>query len=444
MGAARGANPIKRQDLYGWYVAFISALTGVSMTASFPQFTMVVEEYAVKLHTTQEFLLFTDTVKSVAIMIAMLISGPVYRRLGLKKIFLCAMTAMIVPQIIMPYAVSAGMVLILKIIQGFSSILFPVFLITIMSWMDKGNVGTATAVFNGIFYGGSGLGATAAGFTIAASGWKESFYVIALMALIPSALWFFTVKEKKEPLPGRPCSNEEDVSARMDASTGMDVSTGTDIAPCREKTFQAVAGSLQTWLLVLCLLSTVWMVQVLSVDLPLYGSFLQYDAGTVGLVMSSLSVGIFLACVISGKSSDYFAGKSKNPATARLLVFACGPLLTVLSILLMFVIDGGSFPVFYASVLLLSFAGAWGLGSFYCILPELMDSGKAEYATGFIGGIADIGMPVGPLVFGVAFGVKGLWTAAWVSCAAICLVSVLGSAALLRSHRRGQEMGIIR
>jgi nitrate/nitrite transporter NarK len=95
-------------------------------------------------------------------------------------------------------------------------------------------------------------------------------------------------------------------------------------------------------------------------------------------------------------------------------------------------------------VLLLSFAGAWGLGSFYCILPELMDSGKAEYATGFIGGIADIGMPVGPLVFGVAFGVKGLWTAAWVSCVVICLVSVLGSAALLRSRRRGQEMGIIR
>lgn len=420
----------KRQNWYGWYVAFISAMTGVSMTASFPQFTMVVEEYAVKLHTTQEFLLFTDTFKSISIMIAMLISGPVYRRLGLKKIFLCAMAAMVAPQIIMPYVTSAGTVLILKIIQGFSSILFPVFLITIMSWMDQGNVGTATAVFNGIFYGGSGLGATVAGFAIAASGWKASFHVIALMALLPSILWFFTVKEKEGPLPAPP------VTVGADASMGADASTGADIAPNKEKTFQAVAGSLQTWLLVLCLISTVWMVQVLSVDLPLYGSFLQYDAGAVGLVMSSLSIGIFLACVVSGKSSDYFAGKSKNPAAARLLVFACGPLFTVLSILLMFVIDGGSFPIFYIAVLLLSFAGAWGLGSFYCILPELMDSGKAEYATGFIGGIADIGMPVGPLVFGVAFGVKGLWTAAWVSCMVICLISVLGSAVLVRSRRR--------
>lgn len=439
----------KRRNWYGWYVVFISALIGVSMTTSFPQFTMVVGEYAEKLHITQEFLLFTDTVRSISIMGAMLVSGPIYRRLGLKKTFVCAITAMVVPQILMPHVTSALIVLALKIIQGFCSVIFPVFLITIMDWMDKSNVGTATAVFNGIFYGGAGIGATVAGFSITAFGWKGSFYVVALMALIPSILWLFTVKEKEGLQPGHSAEEgesanpghfvEEGESANKEYNRSVN---GKGDDSHREKTFQTVVGSLQSWILVICLISTVWMTQVLSVDLPLYGNFLRYDAAAVGLVMSSLSFGIFLACVVSGKISDYFAGKSKNPATARLIVFAFGPLFTILAILLMFIIDGNRFPVFYAAVLFLSFAGAWGFGSFYCILPELMEKRKVEYATGFIGGIADIGMPVGPLIFGVAFGVKGLWTAAWVSCIIICLISVFGSAVLVRSNRRGKRVAI--
>lgn len=397
----------KKHNSYGWYVVLISAIIGISMTASFPQFTMVVDEYAIRTGVSKEFLLFTDTVKSISIMVSMLLSGPVYKKLGLKKAFALAILAMVVPQVILPYVTDGMLVLLLKIIQGFCAIIFPVFIINIMDWMDKNQIGTATAVFNGIFYGGSGLGATAAGFTIASMGWVASFHMIAIMTLLPSLVWFFTVKE---------ANKVEDSALERGRKSG----------------YGAVIKSPITWILIICLFSTIWMVQVLSVDLPLYGEFFGYDAGSVGLIMSSLSFGIFFASIISGRISDFFAGKSKKPSRARLIVFSLGPVLTVLSIMLLFAIDKSNFTLFYGAILLLSFSSAWGLGSFYCILPELMEKSEVEYATGFVGGIADLAMPIGPFVVGVIFGVKGLWTPAWASCIAICLFSVVGCVLLFR------------
>jgi MFS family permease len=167
--------------------------------------------------------------------------------------------------------------------------------------------------------------------------------------------------------------------------------------------------------------------------------FYNYDAENIGLIMSSLSFGIFFACVVSGKISDYLSERSKNRGMARLAVFSAGPVLTVISILLLFLMDKNNFYQFYGLMLLLSFAGAWGLGSFYCILPELMEKSSVEYATGFIGGIADLAMPIGPLIFGVAFGVKGLWTAAWLSCIAVCAISVAGCWYLMGSIKKNKS-----
>ena len=282
----------KGQKLYGWYIAIISAFIGVSMTASFPQFTMVVETYAAKLGTTQEFLLFTDTLRSAAIMVAMLISGPVYRKLGLKKTFALAMATMIVPQVLFPFVTSPIMALVLKVVQGFCAAIFPIFLIIIMGWMERSNVGLATAVFNGIFYGGAGIGGMVAGKAIANFGWVESFYAVAIMALVPAVLWFFTVKEN--PDAAEAGGNEKDGGFIDEGANSLS----------QEKLFPLMLRDYKVWGLVLCLFSTIWMVQVLSVDLPLYGSYLKYGAEEIGLFMTSLSIGIFVACVMSGKASD--------------------------------------------------------------------------------------------------------------------------------------------
>ena len=395
---------------YSWYVVFISALIGISMTAAFPQFTMVIAELSEKMKVTEDFLLFSDTIKSFAIMGGMLVSGPVYKKLGLRGTFVFSILTMIIPQILMPFAFGKISLILLKIIQGLCSVSFPVFLITIMSWTKKENTGTTTAVFNGLFYGGAGVGATLAGVTIALFNWQASFFVLALLLFFPSVIWFFTVKENPE---------NQDVSVE---TTHKDDNIMKDIA-----------GRSSTWLLILSFLSTIWIVQVLSVDLPLYAKEFNYSPDKVGLIMSSLSIGILVACLVSGRFSDYAVKKAKDPAKGRLLIFSLGPLLTILSILFMLFINKESFTLFYLASLLISFSSAWGLGSFYSILPELMDRRRVEYATGFIGGFADIGMPVGPFIFGVLLGIRGYWLFAWFTLIAISLISLASSLLLIRS-----------
>lgn len=279
-----------------------------------------------------------------------------------------------------------------------------------MYWTKKENTGTTTAVFNGLFYGGAGVGATLAGVTIVIFNWQASFFVLALLLFFPGIIWFFTVREN--PL----IAQAEEIPSHKN-----------------ENLMKEIAGKGTTWLLILSFLSTIWIVQVLSVDLPLYAKEFNYSPDKVGFIMSSLSIGIFVACLVSGRFSDYAVKKSKDPAKGRLLIFSLGPLLTILSILFMLFINKESFTLFYLASLLISFSSAWGLGSFYSILPELMDRRRVEYATGFIGGFADIGMPVGPFIFGVLLGIRGYWLFAWFTLIAISLISLASSLLLIRS-----------
>jgi len=399
MGAAM---KLDKNKTYIWYIVILSATIGLPMTASFPQFTMVVTELSAKIGVSESFLLFTDTIRSFSIMLGMLISGPVYKKLGLKMTFLLSILLMVVPQVLMPLTQNAISLLILKIIQGLCSISFPVFLITIIAWTDKHTVGSTTAFFNGLFYGGAGIGATLVGTTISLSNWTNSFYLLACIIVVPSIIWLMTVKEKPHSNHGSSFPEKDSIS-----------------------TMKEVTTSKESWLLILCFISTIWMVQVLSVDLPLYAKEFHDNPSLIGLIMSSLSIGIFTACIISGKISDWSAKKINNPAVARLVTYSISPFLTIFSIVLILIIDKSNFIVFYVAILIVSFFSSWGLGSFYSILPEIMTRNQVTYSTGFIGGIADIGMPIGPLIFGVLLGANGLWDLAWITCILISLISLV-------------------
>ena len=397
---------------YGWYIVFISALIGIAMTAAFPQFTMVVDQLSVQLDTTKEFLLFSDTIKSFAIIFAMLFSGSIYNKLKLKGTFAFAMSCLLIPQIVFPFLTTTFWVIPLKIMQGFPAVIFPIFILTIVDWIEQSKMGTATALFNGIFYGGAGFGATISGFAIYYFGWKSSFFIVALMAFIPAVIWFFTVKRRVK-------ENIEEDSIDIEKSNRM---------------ILKIIKLPEVWLLTGCFISTIWMIQVLSVDLPLFGDFLGYEASTIGLLMTSLSFGIFAAAIISGKASDMAALNCEISVRGRLKVFLVGPTLTILAIILVMAVDLSNPFLFYSTILLLSFGSSWGIGSFYCMLPEILEGKVLDYSTGFIGGIADIGMPVGPLIFGVFFGVRGLWTLGWISCILICLVSFFSCFILIKRN----------
>ncbi len=402
-----GVGILTKDNKRGWYTVFLSALLGCGLAATFPQFSMTIGPLAEQMNTTEQILLISDTVKSVGIVISMLISGIVYNKLGAKKTFGLGLTAMLVPQFCIPFLESVEVLMVLKFIQGMSTIMFPMFLTIIMEWIEESQIGISTAVFNGIFYGGGGIGAALAGALITAYDWKVSYIGIGIICLIVGIIWLLTIKENHNK--GQWESNEKN-----------------------ELTIKDIITNPTVWLLVIAFFSTTFVLQAITVDMPIFSKYLGFTESETGKALIAGTIGIFSASMISGKISDLLAAKSVSRAKARIKVLLFGPMLIVLSVLALFVLDVTTLGVFFVWVLLVSFGAAWGLGTFYSILPEIFDAKTLPVVTGFAGGVGDMGMPLAPLVVGVWFGFKGLWNIGWMSCSVIAILSVLACIALLR------------
>ena len=385
------------------YTVLINALIGCGIVSSFPQFSMTIGDLAEKSGLSYGVLMTGDTVKSVGIVLGMLVSGFFYNRFGQTKVFVFSMVASILPQFLILHVSSVFLFMGLKFIQGTAAIIFPVFLVIILNRVSEKNAGISTAVFNGIFYAGGGIGGTMAGFVIAEYGWAASYYVLGAVQIVTGLVWLFTVKEvpRKNAAP---------------------VVSGAD------RNFMA---SPVLWLLALSFFATTWGVQAITVDWAIYGEWLGYDELSLGKVMSAVTAGMILSCVFSGKTSDFFSFGSEKKGQRRLFVLMAGHLLIIVSVCFLIFGDMKNFNLFYAATFLFAFSCSWGLGAFYAILPEIYDEKKVPVVTGVAGGVGDMGMPLAPMVVGVYFGLKGLWDVGWVSCAVIACLGFIAGIALL-------------
>lgn len=398
----------------GWYIVFINAVMGCTMAAYFSQFSMTVTELSLKMNVPVETLLFSDTIKSFAIVVAMMISGMIYNWLGLKRTFMLSLTLLVVPQLMIPNASSTAMLFALKILQGLSAIIFPVFLIVIIDWTHKSQRGLATAVFNGIFYGGSGIGAMITGYAIARMGWHASYVVMAAISLTLGVVWLLSVDE-----------HGQEPSSRNESNINMETKGAGNNG------YKAIIRLPEIWLLITIFTAYTWVLQVISVDMPIFGEFLGYGPESIGRLMTATSVGIILSAVISGNLSDYMASKAKSKVIARVGVIAIGSVIIVLASMLLMVVDLQNFNKLYMIILLFSFGGAWGLGVFWSIVAEMFMGERLAIVTGFAGGIADLSMPIAPFIVGIIFGAKGLWSLGWGSCMVVGILSGLACVVLM-------------
>jgi len=401
----------KNFNFKGWYIVLLSAFMGCTISAAFPQFSMTVTELSLKTGLSQEFLLTSDTIKSASIVVAMLLSGVAYKRIGAHKTFIFALFATVLPQFLLPFVEMPLLIILLKILQGLSSIIFPVFLVIILNWIEERQAGISTAIFNGIFYGGGGIGGTFAGVIIAKQGWVASYFVLGIVQIIVGLIWLFTVKEQPQG-----ALKETDAIEKIENEPKINFLTMPKV-----------------WLLAIAFFATTWTVQAITVDMPLLCEFVGYDALSSGKLLMAVTIGMITACIVSGKISDLAATKMQNKSVARLSIFAIGCVLIIASILLLILADLTNFYLFFFVIFMLSFGASWGLGTFYSILPEMFDKNTLPLVTGFTGGVGDIGMPLAPLVVGVAFGSRGLWNVGFGSCAVIAAISVLAILPLLKS-----------
>ncbi|MDR2354915.1 MAG: MFS transporter [Clostridiales Family XIII bacterium] len=393
-----------------WYIVLINAFVGCAVAAGFPQFSVTISRLSAATGIPQAVLLTGETVKSIGIVSAMLLSGFLYNKLGARSVFLYGNIAAILPLLAIPHIGSVPLLMAVKVLQGSASILFPVSLAIILGRAEGKNAGIATAVFNGIFYGGGGIGGAFAAVIIEKWDWIASYYALAAVQAALCLVWLLTAGETA-PKAAR-------AAEVRSASGGARGDKLTD-------------GAFQAALLSVGFLATTFTMQAITVDMPIFGEALGYGSMDVGAIMGAVTAGIFVACVVSGKASDLLAAKTRRKAPARIGVFAAGHVLTVAAAYLIAFGDMSGLRFFLVAVFLFSFAASWGLGSFYPILPELFEAKAVPIVTGICGGVGDLGMPAAPLVVGVFFGLKGFWAAGWGSCAAVAVASLLATLLLL-------------
>ena len=396
-----------------WYIVLISSLMGCSISSAFPQFSMTVTNVAEKTGLSESFLLTSDTVKSAAIVVAMLLSGFMYKKFGAKINFILSLIFTALPQFLLPFVASPAIFMLLKIMQGLSSLIFPVFLLIIMDAISERQAGLATAIFNGVFYSGGGVGGTLAGFFIAKYGWMSSYFSLGVIQLVIGLIWLFTVKDTTKGQV-----NEEETLENKEKGSSLQLLRMPVI-----------------WLLIIAFISTTFVIQAITVDMPLFSEYLGYNETETGTINTAVTIGLLAACLVSGKISDMVALRMSNKGRARILVMAVGPIIIAISSLMLIVLDLTSFGLFYATALLFSFGGSWGLGTFYSILPEIFDEDKLPIVTGLAGGAGDLGMPAAPLLVGVIFGARGMWHLGWAVCIVIAALSLLACILLLGNKK---------
>lgn len=409
-------NDRKPSQKKAWYIVLVSALMGCGISSAFPQFSMTVAGMAQRTGLSEGFLLTGDTVKSAAIVAGMLCSGFMYKKLGAKRNLALSLVFTGLPQFALPFVSSPALFMLLKIMQGFAALVFPVFLLIIMDVIAERHAGLATAVFNGMFYSGGGVGGTVAGFFISKYGWMSSYFAIGAIQLIIGVVWLLTVKDTTEKQP----SEAESAPLNTQDQTSSLVLLKMPVV----------------WLLIIGFISTTFVIQAITVDMPLFSAFLGYDESETATINTAVTIGLLAACLVSGKISDMVALRMSNKAKARILVMAVGPVIIILSSLMLVLLDlTTSIGLFYTAALLFSFGGSWGMGAFYAILPELFDENKLPIVTGLAGGAGDMGMPAAPLLVGVIFGAKGMWHLGWSVCILIAALSLAACILLLGNKR---------
>ena len=385
----------------GWYIALISAVTAAVSAASASQFSTTLAPLAQKLGVAEDAIALSDPLKSAVVVAAMLMAPTVIKKCGWRVVYILSLLSFLIPQSLMPYAPTYSVFLGLKALQGFSALMFPLLLALIMEWNESHHMGLATSIFTGIFYAGGAVGGTIAGFATIHSGWPFSYHILSIMMTVLSVVFLLTVSSKQaEPIEE---NQTEDKGA-----------------------YRSVVQSKLTWLLVIAFLPTIWTIQAIWADMVPFGLGLGYSESETGGIMGISAVAILIAALISGKVSDLFSKGSAHKLNARIKVLSVGIVLIALGILAMFAIDmraPGLFA-FNAVTFLLSFGAAWGLGAFYCIIPEVYEGENVTVANGFIGGVADMAMPMSPIVMAVVGIGMNQWHLAWLSCVGVCVVGL--------------------
>lgn len=402
---------------YPALLVIVYSLLGMTIPAAVSQFSMSVAEIAKAMHTSEQLVLAADTVRAACLVAAMFLSNLFYRKLGLRKTIALGLCFQILPQFLLPTVIEMGslpLLYLLKGLQGCNSIAFPLYISAILMWVDDCKAGFSTALFNGSFIAGSGVGGWLAAKLIPGLGWQSSFYIIGLFCAafaIPAIL--VTVQ--------KPSNDNGDMKKKETSS------------------YKKIAKMPVTWVAVLATLASSWVSQAVVVDLPLYTANLKYSYEQSGSLMFLLSVITVTASVLAGFISDRLSQKSANKFRARCLVLGFGYVLSAVASVILPAVAQSGFWVYSVISCCLIAGASWSSGALWPIMNYIYNPQDRVSGTSFCSSASTISNPVAPFITGVVLGTAGLWTQAWWIAAVVSLISFIASVILFKGFqdRRG-------
>lgn len=391
----------------------------MTIPATVSQFSMSVKEIAAVMGISEQTALFSDTVRATCLVTAMFLSNFAYKKLGLKKTIALGLFLQIVAQLVLPVAItmkSVPLLFFLKGMQGCNAVAFPLYISAILMWVDDSKAGISTAIFNGSFIAGSGIGAWLASKVIPEFGWKPSFYIIGGACLLLAVPVVLVTCEKK---------SESKISLT---------------APPQKKTsYKEIMMMPLTWILVLASLAGSWVSQSIIVDLPVYSSYLEYGYAQSGRLMFAISVVTVLASLLAGIVSDFASTRSSNKLRARCIVMAAGYVISSCLAFLLPLAPSIGYPVYSAVSLVLMFGVSWSCGSLWPLMNLVYSKENAVAGTSFCSSASTICNPIAPLVTGVLLGSQGHWFGAWLVASIISLMSFIACILLYKSSNPGMS-----
>lgn len=394
---------------YPGILVLLLSLLGFSFPAGVTQFSMVAGDLAGEMGVPVQTVLIADSLRAVCLVSAMFLSGYVYKRLGMRRTIILGVFFQVVSQFSVPAAVSLRslpLLFIFKGMQGLNALAFPLYISVITQWVDRRYCGLATAVFNGSFTAGAGIGAWAVGRLVPVSGWRASFYLIGGICLLFALPVLLTVREN----PAR---------------------SGCTVRLQKKKNvYGTIIRNPATWLLVVMLVANTWVAQAVTVDMSVFAQHLGYSYEQTGTLMLLISVVTVVSSILGGWVSDFFAARSENSVRTRSLILAAG---YVLSAAAAAVLSSAAVRSIYALTLAacaMMSGVSWSAGVFWALPSEIYSAEDNVAGTAFCSGASNIPNPIAPAVVGVLLGTHGYWTAGWMTCLFVSLLSAAAAAAV--------------
>lgn len=400
---------ITEKKYYPWLLVICYSLLGVFFPAAVTQFSMVVGDVAEALQVDRQVVLLADSTRAVCLVCAMFLSSYVYKKFGLRKTMALGLMFQILPQFFVPVAVRihcVPMLFVLKGMQGLNSMAFPLYISTITMWMSERYVALATAIFNGSFVAGSGVGAWISGKIIPALGWEASFFAVGGICL------FFAIPVL--------CITRDKPSVKTEEPAA-------DGTKKKGNVYGSIIRQPITWILVAALIANTWVAQAVTVDMSVYANSIGFTYGQTGNLMLAISVVTVISSILAGAVSDWFAARVKDRIKSRSVIMGLGYVLSAVSAFLLPMAARTGFMGLALAACLMMFGASWAAGVFWALPVEVYAPEDNVAGTAFCSGASNIPNPIAPMVVGVILGSSGNWTAGWMTCAAVSLLSVIAS-----------------